>query len=559
MLMVISTGLKAQQRYDIVISELMADPSPPVGLPGVEWVELHNRSGQPVNLQGWRLADAGSQSGPMPAYTLHPGRQVVICANSAVAALSAYGPCIGVSSFPSLDNEGDQLTLTTPGGQVIHALSYNSSWYQNDVKKEGGWSLEMIDTGQPCIWMSNWAASIHVDGGSPGRPNTVADRLQDITPPQALHAYLFDSLSIIVEFSAPVDSTAATVTRHFSLANGPAIVQAGIIEPLALQVRLLLADTLIPDQVYQLTVAGLTGCTGGLLSGTQQLLVGRSRATAAAGIVINEILFHPRPNGFDYVEVYHAGKTIADLSQLMIARRSTAGQLQQFYSLSATPRLFFPGGYLVLTTDASSLAHHYLVRYPERILTLAALPSYPNDSGVVVLTDKQGEVIDEAPYSARMHFPLIRNPQGVALERIDPSGASANSNNWHSAAASAGYGTPGYINSQMHAQDPPVPGLKLSNTLFTPDNDGLDDLLLISYQWQETGYMIRMQVFDDQGRPVRELVKNELMGIQGSWKWDGLDNTGRPLPTGIYIVWAELFTLNGKKELFKQPVILARR
>lgn len=559
LLIVISAGLKAQQRYDVVISELMADPSPPIGLPGAEWVELHNRSGQPVNLQGWRLTDAVSQSGPMPSYTLYPGRQVVVCANSAVAALSAYGPCIGVSSFPSLDNEGDQLTLITATGQIIHALTYSINSYQNDVKKEGGWTLEMIDTDQPCIWAGNWIASIHADGGSPGRPNTVAGQLEDISPPQATHAYMSDSLSIIIEFSSPVDSLAATMIQRFSLIGGPAIVQTGIVEPLATQVRLQLADTLVPDQVYRLTATDLAGCTGNRLSGVQQLSVGRSRPVAGAGIIINEVLFHPPPNGSDYIELYHAGSTIIDLSQLMIARRGTGSQIQQFYSLSASPRLFFPDQYLVLTTDARSLAHHYLVRYPERILTLAALPTYPNDSGVVVLTDKQGQVTDEVSYSAKMHFPLIRNPQGVALERIDPNGSSSNSNNWHSAAASAGYGTPGYTNSQLHAQDPPVPGLKLSNTLFTPDNDGQEDLLLISYQWQETGYMIRIKVFDDQGRPVRELVKNELMGIRGSWKWDGLDNTGRPLPAGIYIIWAELFTLTGKKELFKQPVILARR
>ncbi|MFT3677864.1 MAG: lamin tail domain-containing protein [Chitinophagaceae bacterium] len=555
----ISAGLKAQQRYDVVISEIMADPSPPIGLPGVEWIELHNRSGQPVNLQGWRLADAGSQSGPMPSYTLHPGRQVIVCANSAVASLSAYGPCIGVSSFPSLDNESDQLTLITTTGQVMHALVYDNNWYQNDVKKEGGWSLEMIDTDQPCIWTGNWAASIHAEGGSPGRPNTVAGQLEDISPPRALHAYMTDSLSVIIEFSSPVDSLSATVIQNFSLINGPAIILTGMVEPLATRVRLQLADTLVPDKVYQLTVTDLTGCSSHQLSGVQQLSVGRSSPVAGAGIIINEILFHPHPNGFDYVELYHAGKTIADLSKLMIARRGSGSQLQQFYLLSVSPRLFFPGQYLVLTTDARSLAHHYLVRYPERVLTLAALPSYPNDSGVVVLTDKQGQVTDEVSYSAKMHFPLIRNPQGVALERIDPVGSSANNHNWHSAAASAGYGTPGYANSQLHAQVPPVPGLTLSNTLFTPDNDGQEDLLLISYQWQESGYMIRIRVFDDQGRPVRELVKNELMGTRGSWKWDGLDNTGRPLIAGIYIIWAELFTLAGKKELFKQPVILARR
>ena len=42
-------------RYDITISEIMAKPTPEIGLPAVEYIELHNRLPHPCTLHGWRL------------------------------------------------------------------------------------------------------------------------------------------------------------------------------------------------------------------------------------------------------------------------------------------------------------------------------------------------------------------------------------------------------------------------------------------------------------------------------------------------------------------------
>ncbi len=153
--------LLAQNRYDVVIDEIMIDPSPQVRLPGNEWIELKNTTSSPINLQGWRIADAGGQSGPIPDFVLQPDSFVILCTGNAVASLSAFGTTIPVTSFPSLDNDGEILFLKTPNGLVIHALSYSTDWYANELKKEGGWSLEMIDTQNPCSGKSNWKASIN--------------------------------------------------------------------------------------------------------------------------------------------------------------------------------------------------------------------------------------------------------------------------------------------------------------------------------------------------------------------------------------------------------------
>ena len=154
--------LFSQNRYDIVIDEIMADPTPQVGLPNNEWLELKNTTTAPINLQNWRIGDASGQSGPLPNFTLQPDSFVIVCTGSAVAAMSVFGTTISVTSFPSLDNDGDQLFVRAANGKTIHAVAYTSGWYQNEVKKDGGWTLEMIDTKSPCAGSSNWKASISI-------------------------------------------------------------------------------------------------------------------------------------------------------------------------------------------------------------------------------------------------------------------------------------------------------------------------------------------------------------------------------------------------------------
>src|SRR5258705_11564771 len=196
----------AQNRYDVVLDEIMADPAPQVGLPNNEWIELKNTTASSINLQGWRISDATGQSGPLPNFTLQPDSFVIVCTGSAVAAMSAFGTTISVTSFPSLDNAGDQLFLKAANGKTIHAVFYSDSWYQNEVKKDGGWTLEMIDTKSPCAGSTNWKASINVTGGTPGKKNSIDALNNDGAAPQLKRAYTTDNITIILVYDEPVDS-----------------------------------------------------------------------------------------------------------------------------------------------------------------------------------------------------------------------------------------------------------------------------------------------------------------------------------------------------------------
>ena len=52
--------------FNLVIDEIMADPTTAVGLPDVEWIEIRNVSPFKINLMGWRLCRSIGRCGPMP-------------------------------------------------------------------------------------------------------------------------------------------------------------------------------------------------------------------------------------------------------------------------------------------------------------------------------------------------------------------------------------------------------------------------------------------------------------------------------------------------------------
>ena len=542
------------QPYDMLIDEIMADPSPPVGLPNTEYIELKNTSSHAIDLAGWRVSTETATSAPFPHYTLPPDSLLTIVGSGQVSAWTGYGNVLGLTGFPSLDNDGGLLKLISGEGATVHAVAYHSSWYDSPVKKAGGWSLEMIDTGNPCGGRSNWRASEDVRGGTPGRKNSVAALLPDSDPPQLLRAYVMDSLTIVAVFNEPLDSSAAAIPTHYQI-TGIAITGVRPLPPLFNTVALSVAQVLEPGAVHQLLIDGLTDCRGNMLE-EGHVRVGRAELPRPSDLIINELLFDPPPGAPDFIELYNRSNKIIDVQGLYLANRNSSGGLNSPQRVTDTPFLLFPQDYLLVTTAADQLRLHYLVA--GTVLEPPTLPSMPDDSGTIVLTDGAGLILDEVSYSAKWHFSLITNPQGVSLERIDPSAPAQAAGNWHSAASTAGYATPGYKNSQYRPQEDLRARIEISPQVFSPDNDGRDDVLTIAYTMETTGYIANITVFDENGRTIRRLVRNGLMGLKGKWTWDGLDEAHRQLPAGAYIIYTELFNLEGRRRQFRKAVFIAR-
>jgi hypothetical protein len=274
--------------------------------------------------------------------------------------------------------------------------------------------------------------------------------------------------------------------------------------------------------------------------------------------VINEILFNPLPMGTEYVEIYNRSSKIIDLARISIANRNSNNVISNIKALTTENWLLFPKEFMALTADPIAVKSQYITTNPDAFLKLNSLPSFPNDKGNVIILNSQGNIVDAVKYTEKWHFALIQNTKGVALERIDYEAASVESN-FHSAATSAGYGTPGYKNSQFRLMEELRGDISVTPEVFSPDNDGVDDFITIDYNFPSPGYVANITIFDASGRPVRLLQKNSLNGVKGNYRWDGLDDKQRKLPQGIYIVYTDIFNRDGKRKVFKNTVVLARK
>ena len=547
------------RQYDVVIDEIMADPVPAIALPNNDWIELRNTSISTINLLGFKIISAASVSGAMPDFNLMPDSFVIICAASIANAMAPFGNVLSVTNFPSLDNDGGQLSLISLQGKTIHSFSYSAAWYQNELKKEGGWSLEMTDTKNPCSGISNWKASTNLKGGSPGSKNSNDAINPDKISPKLLRAYALDSTTLILSFDEPLDSMKAATVNNYNISDGVDKPIAAIaLAPAFNKVSLKLHAPLIGGKTYVITVAGTTDCMGNAIASNSNVKVALNSVAESGDIIVNEILFNPPSAGSDYVEIYNRSNKIIDLKQTYISNRNAAGIVSSITQISADNYLLFPKEFMVLSNDIDWVKSTYINQNPNAFLKVA-LPVFNDDKSNVVLLNAQGNITDEVAYSDKWHFTLLDNKEGVALERIDYDGPSQSAENWHSAATSVGYGTPSYKNSQYRISDGLQGEVKLSPEIISPDNDGQDDFASIDYNFPTPGYLANITIFGASGRPVRYLQRNALCGTKGNFRWDGLGDKNQSLPIGIYIVFSEVFNLQGNTKQFKTAIVLARR
>lgn len=164
-----------------------------------------------------------------------------------------------------------------------------------------------------------------------------------------------------------------------------------------------------------------------------------------AGLLLSEVMPHPKPDSPEYIELYNASDTPCDLADYILATGRNN-------SYRATPLPAHPvpaGGYVVVTKDPDALSATY-PKAPRETFIQVALPRLLNQAGVIGLLTKEELVIDVLHYSNDLRPKGMKNKPGIALERRSFQ-VSREAGNWHIAARSAGFATPGEKNSTPDA------------------------------------------------------------------------------------------------------------
>ncbi|HEY9488016.1 MAG TPA: lamin tail domain-containing protein, partial [Chryseosolibacter sp.] len=535
---------------DVIITEFLPDPAPPQGLPEQEYIELYNRSASPMNLDGWSLAD-GSRNVHLGPFILLPGSYVILTDSHDVESYQSFGQVLQVSPFPSLNNAGDMIILKDADGVLIDSLSYTEAWYRDEEKAEGGWSLELIDPENICLDDKNWIAAEAVAGGTPGSQNSVYASRPDNTGPQLVSALPVDSLTLILSFDEKLEKRIPDVAV-FTIAPPLKFISIAFEVGSLNRISLTLGEPIIAGKEYTIAVASLFDCTGNRI----QDEFSRARFVLPQeafpqDIIINEILFNPRPTGVDFVELYNRSLKTIDLKDWSLRNfGSGAGKTRQ--PITEENLLIYPGDYLVVTEDADVLKGEYIMGI-ERAFLQTQLPGFNDEQGSATLLDADGIVIDSMSYSEKMHSPFVRDDEGISLERISVDGENEVSN-WRSASSTVGFATPGYLNSNYKENDfGDSEAVSVSPEIFQPlvNSAGFTQ---IKYHFERGGFIANVKIVDQQGRTVREVAQNALLGREGFFRWDGEQDNGAPARTGYYLVWFEIFDTDGMLKTYKKRV-----
>ena len=545
--------------YDVVINELMIDPEPAINLPTEEYIELKNRTSFKLNLKNWSIATPISIK-KLPPLTIEPDSFIVLTGTGKATLFNSFGiHATEVTSLPTLVNDGSTVILRDSNDLQIHAISYDKNYYNDNSKIDGGWSIEQRDEDNPCGEKINWHASKHPNGGTPGKKNSVATNNEDSEIPIFKRISVIGSDTLLLIFNESLDSLTLLNSSTYLFDNGLANPTA--VWPIGSdfkKVKLKMAYPILPNTIYHCTILGnVKDCAGNLIASSNTLPFGLAVSAIANDVVINEILFDPSATGVDFVELYNRSNHIIDLKDLRIGSMDTiTHNLIYTEKITDDGYLLFPQSYVVLSENELAIKQNYQTQQPQSFYDVMNLPSMNTDADVVTLSNKNGLIIDNFIYSSQMHFPLLVNTKGVSLERIDFNRATHDKTNWNSASEYVGFATPAYQNSQ-YLQADGGSGFSFVNPVFSPDNDGYNDVLTIHYKLNENGKIGNIHILDNKGRPIKHLMRNQPLTQEGAISWNGMNEDNEKAAIGMYLIYIELFDLSGKLNRYKLISTLA--
>ena len=387
-----TTSITVPYNYgDVVINEIFPDPSPQIGLPNAEFVELYNTANANINIGSWAYRD-GSSTVLLPSYNLGANAHIILCDEDDTALFNGFGDVLGLSTWPTLNNSGDQLGLRDASNNLIDSVNYKDTWYQDASKSSGGWSLERINPAAPCSDANNWKASIDTDGGTPGIQNSVFNNQPNNTVPSIQFFSILGTGQIELTFSKSLDTNAISIS-NFAIDNGLNIsgITVQTLNALVVEVNPSMNST----DIYNLTVTGIKDCYANTMVDTT-LKIAIGRVATSFDLIFTEIYPNPNPLNIaipeaEFVEIFNRSQDPIALGSVTFSDRSTTVNLPN--------EVIFPGEYAVLTEDIVASDFEKF----GRVISLTSWPSL-NNSGDLIVLQTATDTIDAVLYLSLIHI-----------------------------------------------------------------------------------------------------------------------------------------------------------
>ncbi len=385
----------------LLITEVLYD-APQTGTDTqYEFLELHNPTGAPVNLAGWRVRD-NAESDLVPAYVLAPGATLVVAA-TASGFFANYpgfsGPLVTLEGAigDGLNNAADRLILLDPDGSAVDAMSYGSdaaAFNPPCPDVPAGSSLERIAVAEDTDAAADWRAQ---PAPSPGAlpPAPAPTATASLTPTGT---------------ASPTQTVTATPVPSSVLNDTPEITPS--ITSTGTPVPATMTPTLTPSPTTTATPT-----------------VTRTPVVWPK-LLLSEVMYDAPQAGsdqpFEWIELYNASGAEVNLAGWRVADNAEE---------DAVPAIVLPsGGFLVIAATASGFFANY-PGYTGPLVSLEGIigDGLTNAGDRVLLLAPDSTLVDAMSYGADASIfdpPCPDVDPGWSLARVPPERDSGTRADW---------------------------------------------------------------------------------------------------------------------------------
>lgn len=547
----------------VIITEIMFNPLGDENKN--EFIELYNAGITSVSMGGWVLSDSTGVCTIKDAgfgTLLNLGQYCLILdpdyfGNSAqydsLIPPEALVVTINHSAFCSrgLRNaQPEPIMLIAPGGDTVAVYRYTTN------NADGISDEKIIPNTDDSL--HNWGNS-RTSNGTPGRRNSITPPDYDIRvgsmsldPPLPLiRQNVFLSVKLFNQGIQPSNRTEVYFycdSNNDSTLSSDELVQVQVF-PSVLFGKY--GDSIIVFFIWEPLFAG-TATLWIVVKSPQDMVTGNNTVSLPVSIlerthqlIINEIMNRPLKGRPEWIELCNRGSSMVNLQNWYICDAShPSGVL-----ISDKVVLVSANGYIVLTKDAGQLVSQY--PFVSEAVSVSGIQMINNDQENLWLVDSAGRTSDSLFFDSSWG-----SQTGVSLERVSINEPSTQKNNWGLSADQQG-ATPGKMNSLQIIPSSAI-AVSVEPNPFSPGNNS--DHCTITIQVPFVRAVVTVKIFDRSGRLVRELMRGDLRGSRFTVQWNGTNNSGERMLTGMYIIFCSAVSSdNGERLEKKTTVVLVRR
>jgi hypothetical protein len=511
------------------ISEFMSDPSPSVGLPEVEWIELVNTSSRAMDVKNISISDPSTR-GKLPTYILQPKAALFIC-SAKMCALFQMDNCIEVGALPSLNNSADSIFVWANDTLLLDYVHYEIALLEKGYKAEGGYSIVRKNISENCLFLQELKFSDDLNGGSPGIAPVFVN-----PPPLTFNVQIISDTEVELKLDGAI-----TLNQNFISNPLDILPMKNNSSKYETNYLIKCAHTFEPGKAYECTIDSIIMCKNLQQSVHLTIPLIYPKKAQKNELYINEILYNPLSGGVDFIEIYNSSDAYIQLGKCHLYNNSSNKISHMFLTDDV---VIAPYAYIVLTADTIILKQHYSNAKQHTLIQCKKLVSLPDGGGSLLLIANNGDTLDFIEYRDDFQNRLLRNSEGYSLEKIHSTNSVFSPDNWTSSAVRA---TPGYENSQQASSD------SHENKSFycapchaSVNLNGVNDFVLLHLNPLTQDAFGSIRIFGLNGDILANLFINQLLSYENTFIWNGLKQNGEVLTDGIYVAVAEWWTSDGK-------------